>query len=354
LFCHKSRWLKHSPHSLSIFTFYILENFMNTSFRFTFAPALIAAAISLFGAAGSAMAADPEFKPLFEKTPQAIVPARTVHSEGKGVFLENIVALPDGSHAVTSLFDGRILQVSADGKASVLAQIEGHASGIESDGAGGLVVGGWGKDEIRRLWRVSMSGQVEELVQLKEAALPNGITTLKPGVLLVADSVKGLIWRVDLASRSVNVWLADALLGGFNPEIKPAIPAVNGLKQHGGYLYASNMSLNYFVRIKINADGSAGQAQVYVKDVFADDFAIDPRGRIFATTHAYNSVVRIDPNRRVTVLGGREQGLQGATALSIAKAANGKQELVVVTNGGVYVPPAWGVEDAKVVRLSMK
>jgi hypothetical protein len=331
-----------------------LDNFMKTSFRFNFAPTLIAAAINMFGVTGSALAADPEFKPLFETSAKAIVPARTVHSEGKGVFLENVVALPDGSHAVTSLFDGRILQVGADGTNRVIAKIEGNTTGIESDGAGGLIVGGWGKDEIRRLWRVSLKGDVEELVQLKEAALPNGITSLKPGVLLVADSVKGLIWRVDIASRAVSVWLTDALLGGFKPEIKPAIPAVNGLKQHGGYLYASNMSLNHFVRIKINADGSAGAAQVYVKDVFADDFAIDAKGRIFATTHAYNSVVRIDPNRRVTVLGGREQGLQGATALSIAKTAAGKQELVVVTNGGVYVPPAWGVEDAKVVRLSVK
>jgi sugar lactone lactonase YvrE len=326
---------------------------MKTSIRFNFAPALIAAAIGLLGAAGAATAADPEFKPLFEKTPKAITVARTVHSEGKGVFLENIVALPDSSHAVTSLFDGRILQVGANGKTRVIAQIEGNTSGIESDGAGGLVVGGWGKDEVRRLWSVSLNGKVEELVQLKEAALPNGITTLKPGVLLVADSVKGLIWRVDMASRSVSQWLADPLLGGFNPEIKPAIPAVNGLKQHGGFLYASNMSLNHFVRIKINADGSAGKAEVYVKDVFADDFAIDAQGRVFATTHVYNSVIRIDPNRQVTVLGGKEQGLQGATALSIAKMASGKQELVVVTNGGVYVPPAWGVEDAKVVRLSL-
>jgi hypothetical protein len=81
--------------------------------------------------------------------------------------------------------------------------------------------------------------------------LPNGITALLRGVLLVADSVKGLIWRVDVASRGVSVWSDSALLGGFNPQIKPAIPAVNGLKRHGQHLYASNMSLNHFVRIAI-------------------------------------------------------------------------------------------------------
>jgi sugar lactone lactonase YvrE len=314
---------------------------------------VLTAVLATLGAATPTWAAEPPFKPLYQGSARAIVPSRTVHSEGKGVFLENIVALGDGSFAVTSLFDGRILRVAADGATTVLATVPGHASGIERDGQGGLVVGGWARDERRLLWRVGADGMVTELLPLPEAALPNGITTLEPGVLLVADSVKGLIWRVDIASQAVSVWKADALLGGFNPEIKPAIPAVNGLKLHRGHLYASNMSLNHFVRIRVQRDGSAGAAEVYAKDVFADDFAIDERGRIFATTHAYDSVVRIDASRKPTVIGQRAQGLQGATALAFGRDADGRQELVVVTNGGVYVPPAWGIEDAKVVRLTL-
>jgi sugar lactone lactonase YvrE len=310
-------------------------------------------AVALASAGMATFAAEPQFKPLYEQTPRSISPSRTVHSEGKGVFLENIVALEDSSHAVTSFFDGRILKVQPNGSTSLIATVPGHAAGIEADGSSALLVGGIGKDEVRRLWRVTLAGDVSEFVALPEAALPNGITTLKPGVLLVADSVKGLIWRVDVASRAVSVWKADNLLGGFNPDVKPAIPAVNGLKVHRGHVYASNMSLSHFVRIAVQPDGSAGTAEVYVKDVFADDFAIDRQGRIYATTHAYNSVVRIDAKRQITLLGDRSQGLQGATALAIAKAPGGGEELVVVTNGGVYVPPAWGVEDAKVVRLSL-
>lgn len=315
------------------------------------ARALIAS--TLLAGAALAHAAEPTFKPLYDKTPRAIAPAQVVHSEGRGVFLENIVALADGTHAVTSLFDGRILRVERDGRTGVIATVPGHASGIERIGPDTLVVGGWGKDERRVLWQVRLDGQVEELVPLTDAALPNGITTLTPGVLLVADSVKGRIYRVELATKAVTVWSSDALLGGFDPKVEPAIPAVNGLKVHRGHLYASNMSLNHLVRIAIRADGSAGPAAVYAKNVFADDFAIDARGRIYATTHVYNGIVRIDPDRRVTVLGGREQGLQGSTALAIAAGANGAEELVVVTNGGVYVPPAWGAEDAKVVRVAL-
>jgi sugar lactone lactonase YvrE len=314
---------------------------------------LLSAVLATFAATTASWAAEPQFKPLYDHSAVALVPSRTVHSEGRGVFLENIVALGEGRFAVTSLFDGRILHLAADGRTHVLAQVPGHASGIEQDGAGGLVVGGWTKDERRLLWRVAADGTVSELVALPEAAMPNGITMLGAGVLLVADSVKGLIWRVDIATRAVSVWKADALLGGFRPEVQPAIPAVNGLKRHRGHVYASNMSLNQLVRIVVQPDGSAGAAEVYADNVFADDFAIDDQGRIFATTHAYNSVLRIDTNRRATVIGQRAQGLQGATALAFGRDGQGRPELVVVTNGGVYVPPAWGVEDAKVVRLTL-
>jgi hypothetical protein len=85
--------------------------------------------------------------------------------------------------------------------------------------------------------------------------------------------------------------------------------------------------------------------------VFADDFAIDRAGRIYATTHAYDSIVRIGADRRPVVIGEYAQGLQGATALAFASDKQGA--LVAVTNGGVYVPPARGIEDAKVVRIDL-
>jgi sugar lactone lactonase YvrE len=311
----------------------------------------LASAAAAFVFATGARAAAPTFWPLYDGVAQAPAATRIVNSQGPGVFLENIVALADGSFAITSLLDGRILRLKGE-RATTWAVVPGHASGIESDRAGGVYVGGWGKDERRVLWHVGAAGGVRELLALPEAALPNGITTLSPGVLLVADSVKGLIWRVDLAKKSVSTWLADPLLGGFDPGIEPAIPAVNGLKRHGGHLYASNMSLKHLVRIVIRPDGSAGAAEVYVKDAFADDFVVDPKGRIFATTHAYDSVIRIDTDRRISVLGGREQGLQGATAVAFdASAPKGQLKLMAITNGGVYVPPAWGVEDAKMVTL---
>jgi sugar lactone lactonase YvrE len=299
------------------------------------------------------LAADPVFVPLYENTPVKTAKADTLYTDQKGVFFENIVALPNGDHIFTSLFDGRLMRIDKNGNTQLFATVAGHTSGIESDGNGGVLVSGWAKDERRLVWQVSKDGVVSEWASLKEAALPNGITRLKPGIILIADSVKGLIWQVNEQDRSVSVWSADPLLGGFNPDIKPAIPAVNGLKRHGYFLYASNMSRNQLVRFPITANDQAGTAQVYVDKVFIDDFAVTAKGVIYATTHAYNSVIRIDANRKVTLIGQREQGLQGATALALQKTAKGNT-LTVTTNGGVYVPPAWGIEQAKIVRLTVQ
>jgi hypothetical protein len=94
-------------------------------------------------------------------------------------------------------------------------------------------------------------------------------------------------------------------------------------------------------------------AEVYAPDVFVDDFAIDTEGRIIATTHVHASVVRIGTDRRVTQLAGKAEGLEGATAVALREGPSGRLQAVVVTNGGVYVPPAGGVETAKVLRLQL-
>jgi sugar lactone lactonase YvrE len=320
------------------------------------ATAVITVWMGLMGAV--AQAAEPVFEPLYESAPRALAKTRIVHEESKGVFFENIAAADDGALYITSLFDGRLLRVTSQGENRVFAQLPGAASGIVNDGEGGFLVGGWGKDERRVLWRVNATGNVSEAAALPEAALPNGIAALDtkktPGVFLVTDSVKGLIWRVDTKAGTVGVWSDAAALGGFDPQIKPAIPAANGIKLHGGYAYIANMQLRQLVRIPVKADGSAGNAEIYVKNVFLDDFAIDAKGRIFAATHPYNGVVRIDPDRKITVIASFDQGLQGATSVAFGRGKGDTGAIYVTTNGGVYVPPSYGITGGKLVRIDIR
>jgi sugar lactone lactonase YvrE len=321
------------------------------------ATAIVAAILGLFNSVG-AHAADPVFEPLYDSTPRAIAPTKIVHEENKGVFFENIAAGEDGALYITSFLDGRLLRVTPQGKSRVFAQLPGAVSGIVADGEAGFLAAGWGQDERRVLWRVGADGKVSEAVALPEAALPNGITALdpkkSPGIFLVTDSVKGLIWRVDTTARTATVWSDAAELGGFDPNLKPAIPAANGIKVHGGFAYVANMQLRQLVRIPVAADGSAGKAEVFVKNVFLDDFAIDAKGRIFAATHPYNGVVRIDPDRKITLIATYDQGLQGSTSVAFGRAQGDTQAIYVTTGGGAYVPPPYGITGGKLVRIEVR
>lgn len=271
-----------------------------------FAVAALIAALGSFDA--TAQAASPVFEPLYESTPRDIAPTKIVHEEDKGVFFENIAVGNDGALYITSILDGRFLRVTPQGESRLFAQLPGAVSGVANDGRGGFLVAGWDRNERRLLWRVSSDGEVSEAVVLTDAALPNGIAPLNaekfPGVYLVTDSVKGLIWRVDTNAGTTRVWSDAAELGGFDHTLKPEIPAANGIRLHDGFAYVANMQLRQLVRIAIRPDGTAGKAEVYLSKIYLDDFAIDAEGRIFAATHPYNSVVRIDPDRKVTVIAG--------------------------------------------------
>jgi sugar lactone lactonase YvrE len=323
---------------------------------FPFRAAATAAALFTANATGL-LAIDPVFKPLYDALPRALAPATVIHREPVGAFLENLVVHPDGSLLVTSLHDKRVLRIRPDGTATTLATFPGIVTNLAAeDDQGSFIVAGFldrAPDARRLLWRLRLDGSVEEVLTLVGAALPNGLDRLSPGAFLITDSIRGLIWRADVRTKSVSIWSDDAHLGGFDPASQPAIPAANGLRVHGRHVFVANMSGQKLLRLPVNADGSAGPAEVLHRDVFIDDFAIDAAGRIFATTHTHNSLIRLDPDRTLTVIATLAQGMQGATSAAFGRTPGLERTLYVTTTGGSYVPPAWGVEEAKVVRLEL-
>ncbi len=70
----------------------------------------------------------------------------------------------------------------------------------------------------------------------------NGACLLAPGILLIADSTAGLIWRVDLGSgaqpASASVWLRDTSMAAgwelpqvvLTPHVTVPYPGVNGVR----------------------------------------------------------------------------------------------------------------------------
>ena len=62
-------------------------------------------------------------------------------------------------------------------------------------------------------------------------------------------------------------------------------------------------------------------------------------GNLYGATHVYNSVVRITPQRVVTVIADVSQGLAGSTAAAFGRNAEDRTVLYVTTNGGMSAPP---------------
>jgi sugar lactone lactonase YvrE len=287
-----------------------------------------------------------ELPPLFANTPKALVAAQTIAEYPAQTFLENLAVNARGDIFITSLEDGKILRVTAKGVKSEFATIAGKIAGLAFDRNENLIVSGWAEGKTPSVFIVDKAGKLVSTTPIDGAMFLNGITWLRGDTFLIADSYKGAIWAFDAKAQRAAIWLADASLARSNE--KNPFPAVNGLKVFRNTLYATNTERQTLLRIPISADGKAGQPAVFVEKMNGDDFALDVRGNLYVTTHVFNNVVKITPQGKMTIIAELAQGLAGCTALAFNREA-----LYVVTNGGMTLPPAGGVQSAKVVRLSV-
>jgi sugar lactone lactonase YvrE len=99
-------------------------------------------------------------------------------------------------------------------------------------------------------------------------------------------------------------------------------------------VYVTNSDAGTLLRFPLSSAGHLGAPTVVVRGVPADDFAIDPQGVVYLTTHIYNTIVRVDPDGRRTVVADAHQHVSGATDCVLVPGPGGTQQLYVVTDGG--------------------
>jgi len=297
--------------------------------------------------------------------PRAELPARTLATFPAGSFLESIAVSPDGRLFVSTGPEGAIVTIGSDGEIRPFARVP--------VGPGGFVMClAFGPDgklyasvlsataDVHGIWRFESDGRGARFAALPPDTVPNGITLDGRGGLLVADSVGGIIWRVELDTASVRPWLRDErftarpLVGTF--------PGINGIQRAGDTVFVTVSDRSLLMRIPLRSDGGAGEPDVVSGSLAGDDFAIAPDGSLYVTTHPFNTVVRVTPEGRQVVVAGPRQGVVGPTAAAIG--ADGA--LYVTTDGGLYrslagvpiVPgivrielPAPSIADASALRL---
>ncbi|MBV8707299.1 MAG: DJ-1/PfpI family protein [Acidobacteriaceae bacterium] len=293
------------------------------------------------------------FQPVLNVVATDIVPTKTVAEFPVNTFIENIAISEAGQIFVSSLEEGRVYQIGS-GAPVLVAQVE-KAAGLAFDPRGKLLVGSSVGSKTPGIFRLD-GGKASMAVPMPEAIFLNGLTHLSGSHNLVADAYRGLIWEVNVNASSCQVWIKHPALATnadpFHP-VPQYFPGVNGIKLFGGYVYASSTQQQKLVRIPLHSDFSAGKLEVWMTNINVDDFAFDERGNIFGTTHVYNSVVRIDPERRITIVAGINEGMAGSTAVAFGRTSNDRTFLYVTTNGGMSLPPDGGVQPGRVVQLDV-
>ncbi len=288
---------------------------------------------------------------LFSDSKLSLVPAKTIAEFPINTFLESIAIDSNNTLYITSHLDGKIYRIGDDDIPVIHAEVDGKATGLAFTPNGSLLLSGWNLENIPVVWEISSDGTVEVLVNIPDAIFLNGLTHLSDRRYLIADSYKGAIWELDVEQKQVRVWLEHPLLARNN--LENGTPAVNGLKIFGNQLYASNTQNAQIIRVPLLKNYQSSAPEIFIENVNLDDFAFDIAGNLYATTHVFNSVVKIDLSGNITTIAQAEQGMTGSTALAFGKTEESHFSVYVTTNGGMSLPPSSGVEVAKVVRLDV-
>lgn len=267
-------------------------------------------------------------------------------------FLESIAVLSNGEILITEAIRHDILRVTTHGDVSIFYSGEmepiGLAVGIDDT----VVATGRDRDGAWHVFVLSADGELLDTIPVPDAEFLNGATFLTPYAVLANDSRLGRIFRIDLEQGIARTWISDPLLLP-DPHRPDLIPGANGIKLRDGAAYVSNSSQATMVRIPLaGVDFSAGEPAILHEGLVVDDFAIAVDGTIYATTHLYDTVVRVEPDGTVVQIATAEDGVEGSTAAAFGRSDADADQLYVVGDGGYYLDPE-NANRAHLVRLEV-
>jgi len=194
------------------------------------------------------------------------------------------------------------------------------------------------------VWRVNMTAfsprlhngpDVTKIAEFPDSILLNGMISLDrdAGILLLADSGAGVIWKLN-ENTGVVVLIID------DPLMKPVTEAplgANGLKLHDGSLYFTNSGRSIVGRVPIQPDGSAADnASIVVSGMYGDDFTFGARGDLFIAD-ALGTLDFVGPHGSSgAVLAGNanSSALAGPSACRFGRTTLDEGSLYISTTGG--------------------
>lgn len=202
--------------------------------------------------------ATPEVKADTAPSPAVV---ETLASYPHGAFLENLVVAPDGAVYFTSYFAKALMLLRPGAQATEFAAVPAHPVGVLQTSDGFIVTAhgtpftqGPAFLSSNEVLFLDAEGKVTRTIRAPEAKFLNGLVQVRPDLVLIADSVAGVIWALTPSTGALRTWMSDPALTA-DPASTEQRPAANGLKLHDGVLYISNSSRGAVYRQALTVDG---------------------------------------------------------------------------------------------------
>lgn len=297
-----------------------------TLLKKTLMGSLLAATV-VTGSGATASAAGPTAA--FHRAPVSNPRVTTHFSLSAGDLPENLVLEPNGSIDVTLAISRQVARIAPDGTKQVLGTLPLAAdggintpvvgfplpTGLARAADGTLYIGyAGGSDTVTGLWLLRPGGQPQRISALPGTSVPNGIgLDEKSGSVYITDSTKGVIWRAPMAGGTATVWAEGPALE------RSTFLGANGLKVHGGAVWASNLDAGTIVRFPITHNGRAARVETRVRNLAnVDDFAFTGRGdQLLAAQNGSSQLALVQPDGTSETVLTAADGLSNATAVAV-------------------------------------
>jgi hypothetical protein len=240
---------------------------------------------------------------------------------------ENIALEPDGTADLTFAFLHQVVRVTPDGTIHPLATLPAAPAGSVAPILGAPFIGGiviapdgsryvnysTGTAGLTGVWRLRPGYPPARIAALPPTSFANGLALGGDGILYVADSALGVIWRVPAGGGTPTVWASGTQLApnGFI--------GANGLKVHDGAVWATNTDRGTLLRIPIGPHGTAGPIQTVATGLAGiDDFTFTRDGDILAALNTPSELALIQPDGTQTIMLTPADGLSNPTSVAVA------------------------------------
>ena len=160
------------------------------------------------------------------------------------------------------------------------------------------------------VWTVDLTSDqipapTRKIADFPDAVLLNGMALLSKdkGLVLVADSIAGAVWRLNVLTGEVRRIIDIPALHAPSPDFPLG---VNGIKVRDGTLYFTNSGASALYRLPIHEDGTAaGNVSVVASGLaICDDFILNRKGDAFVALHGPGELVEVTPRGMKKVLVG--------------------------------------------------